>query len=261
MNLYTFTEPNGVVRRFTSAREARVLSGNFQPTEIRRSQYRHDVVGKKTNITITTPENGVLRPYLIPSTKTVQLTIANMDGIIFWRGRLASIGLSGAAVREIRAVFVSRKLNPTLHERRIIQRTCPYELYGRNCRAKTPEVTLPVVITYDSQVIVDNMGGEITDADRAKYLGGIIQYDKLKWWISKIDAHPQGMDLIAINTFRPLEDLIPIAASGMTRTMVKVFKGCNRTINDCQDVHNNVNRFGGWNFAYTSPFGDAISGA
>ena len=261
MNLYTFTESNGVVRRYTSAREARVLLGNFQPTEIRRSRYAHDTVGKKTNITINTPENGVLKPYLIPTSKTVHLTIATMDGIVFWRGRLASIALAGGPNREIQGTFISTTLNPTLHERRVIQRTCPYELYGRNCRATTPAVTVPVVIPYASQLVVDNAGGEITDADRAKYLGGIVQYDKLKWWISSIAAHPEGMNLITISTFRPLDDLIPAAVAGMTRPMVKVYKGCNRTINDCQDVHDNVSRFGGWNFTYTSPFDDGISGA
>lgn len=260
MNLYTIIEQNNTLY-YTSARQTRELDGiTYEPTEINRSRYRHDVLGKKTDLSITTPERGILRKYLTPFFSQVRLVIALMDGTVFWRGKLVSISVRGGSVREIIAVFVSRKLNSTIHERRVVQRTCPYELYGRNCKATTPAVSMPAIaITGDRELVVDNAGGEIPDDDLIKYRGGLLLYNDLKWWITRVTKDLTGMNQLKLYTFHNLDNQIP--AGGMTPPSVKIRKGCNRTINDCQDIHDNIARFGAWNFSYTSPFGDAISGA
>lgn len=258
MNLYTFTEPNAV-RRYTSSKTADVVTVNgmdYEWASIRRSNYNHDVLSKKTNITIITPERGVLHRYLAPQSQIVSVTIATMSGTVFWRGRMASIATSGGGFREVQATFVAESLTPILHERRIYQRTCPYELYGRNCQAlKFPKALRVISVAEPNTLVLDNVAGEIKEDEQNHYIGGLVEYNDRNWWISNLSYNAPMDTMVTAKTFGEIEGAIAANAQ------IKILKGCNRTINDCQDIHHNVSRFGAWNFVYTSPFNNAISGA
>ena len=152
-----------------------------------------------------------------------------------WVGRLAAHSRKDLYVEILCETIVTSMRRVGL--RRTYQRSCSYALYGNECRA--PRMAR-------NQLIPPEVGGTwVRFGDgwhggylRASFLGGYVRW---------IDRTPGALHSRFILDTRST-GLVYLDGSteGLTTAVtVSVFVGCNHLLEDCLELHNNINNFGG----------------
>ena len=287
MNLYEFTDISGSTEYYTTAKTTITFDNNdFIPKTFQRSAYTLDSIIKKTNITITfTGDDVFANRYLHPTVETLTVVIRTLEGVAFYRGRLVTVRYHKNRISMVFEPIVKLG-NEYSGERRIYQRSCPYELYGDNCRATRYNhnvITTSYLTTTSLRVRFDT--GDPTNDTRGdeafavlrthhsstanvgigRLVGGLFASSELgvdgDFWITKIsDPSLTGQYVdFTVTLFRPFRT--GYQYNTPVDVPATVAFGCLRTTNDCEVIHDNLENFGGFaGLIKVSPFQGGIRG-
>lgn len=270
------------IERFTTAKSTVTIHNQtYEPRTIKRSNYILDSLVKKNNINITFPgDDEFALEYIHPTTLNLTVIIATLEDIIFYRGRLVTVRYES---KKITMVFEQqiRLGSQYSGERRVYQRSCPYELYGDNCKAKEfrHEFTLLATLTAttlrlahassDTSDLTSASAYEVlrTEADPSakvgigRLVGGLLYIADKVYWITKV-SNPQAVIRatpnfityksveFTVTTFRAYDSSLAVVGDTYHASF-----GCLRTTNDCRVLHDNIANFGGFaGLSRVSPF-------
>ena len=265
MNYYTFdTQDQGKLYYTTVKSSSAIVTFqgiDYTPTPIKRSRYVLDTLSAKNNMTIFFPgDHKLALKYIVPNKQRLTVSVADSNGIIFYRGEL----IEGRWQRnEILLEFApSLRIKKTIGERRVYQRNCPYNLYGNLCRARKTDISAIVKARPSSSNVIVSFNTGNTNNYRASkpfdvlptrvsgtvaniglLTGGLIKLAQTEWWI--VNAKPASTDPldgslvnIDIQTFR--QHALEINDN------VLLNLGCRRDVGDCQLIFNNLHNYGGF---------------
>ena len=165
----------------------------------------------------------------------IEITIRNIDNVIIFVGRVTSCAFdmtkrtAELTAKSVQVVFKSEI--PT----RTYSGSCSYELYGDKCavNAVTYQLQVPT-----AEVAVD--GFTLTHSDFGLKPDG---YYAAGWVETEYE---RGMVLKHEGTVLTL--LFPINIALTVLETISVYPGCDKTLNTCDTVFDNVPHFGGFPF-------------
>lgn len=165
---------------------------------------------------------------------------------IVWAGRI--LGASwGETTLSLTAELTTSSMRRTGLRRRW-QYGCGHALYSADCGANKAAATATATVSTVSGAKVVLTSGWATPERKAKYLNGMIIYT--------VSGRPVVRRIVAVNgTLNELSCNGPLVGLAPAAT-VSVILGCNHQMDDCKDLHSNINNFGGDPWIPTkSPFG------
>lgn len=255
--LYRFVEgDSAMIYTVTSSDEAQVYDAGFgnetyAPIAIGRTEAQGKGEMARQNIVITfgidneTAKRWFVTSLDFPLVVTV-FSVDDGDVEIEWKGRLTSVSPKKATIEfTFESVFTSMR---RMGLRQRYQKTCPHSLYGQGCRLDKEDFAI-------SGHVSAVLNSTVTFPDAASYADGWFnagifedQDGNLRFILSHV-----GSTLVLI---RPMNTLIDyVAAHGYTGLTCRIFPGCNRTTQNCNDKFANILNFGGFPFMPTkNPF-------
>lgn len=185
------------------------------------------------------------------------LSPAVLDAPAIWAGRVVGAKFTGSsATLECEPISTSMR---RLGLRRHYQHGCPLDLYGDQCLADKAAATVDVIASGVSSNTIIMPAAWFGSIATAKYLGGLAEW-----------TTPQGnVEVRTILRIASGKDLVtsgPVAGRGLAAgTTVSVSLGCNRSQDDCLNLHKesgispprgNIRNYGGQDWIPTeSPIG------
>lgn len=251
IELYTFQTSSNVWRYTNIDEEVSIAGGTYSPINIKRLDIEQTQDRSRTPQTITMQGNApFLLPYRAsPPDDIVQLTIqrfhrGDSEVHTIWLGRVVNVKFVNEGeegVIRCEPVYTSL-LRPVL--RRLYQRNCPHVLYGTECRV--------VRTAFEIAAQLQGVTGNVLDSGTfALQVDGYFNGGYVEWSLAGviqrrfIVAHVGSQITISL----PF-DGIPGNAN------VKVYPGCDHTLNTCVNKFSNELNFGGQPyFPEKNPFG------
>lgn len=244
----------------------------YEKFPIERDKIESSGTLDRQTIRIRVPRDSVLSEQFVsyPPTAVVSLVIrqghvgavsqispAILDAPAIWAGRVVGVKFAGSnALLECEPISTSMR---RLGLRRHYQHGCPLALYGDECRADKPFATSNVVVSsvgVNSIVLPTNWFAPYAVT---KYLGGLVQ------WTTPA-GNIEVRTILRINSNVTLVLSGPASGHGISAgTTVAVSLGCNRSRDDCLNLHKeadilpqrgNIRNYGGQDWIPTeSPIG------
>jgi hypothetical protein len=158
-----------------------------------------------------------------------------------WSGHVVSLLFEGSqAVITMEPVITSLRRTGL---RRNYQYGCPHALYGNQCKADKVVATISVTVTTTAVDTIIMPAAWFGALNPNKYVGGMVQWTSVtnNTEIRTIMQIVSGKDLRVNGFANKLPD----------GTAISVTLGCNHQagfadlIGDCNNLHNNINNFGG----------------
>lgn len=232
---------------FTDAEQPVVFEGEtYKPVPITRSEVTSSGDADDGSLTVTiaagepidfdfiaTPPDQVLNLTVRRGHVGTALTRANFP--VIWGGRITSVVFPASTIEITSEPITSSLRRPGL--RRHYQIMCPHVLYGEGCRANRNRATVRRTVgIIDGNRISLTQGLPISGQ---KYVGGIIE-----WGFDTPRKHMRTIVRVEGPTIviRGLTDGLYVGAP------VAVSLGCNRSMEDCEQLHNNIHNYGGQPF-------------
>lgn len=194
----------------------------------------------KTTLSVRLPESGEIpdlyrdeQPSDVVALIIRQGHVADSDFKVCFTGRVL-----GISYEESDMVLECEPISSSLRRpglTREYQYGCPLVLFGEQCRASKAAATMTVNPTAVDGPLV-TLPANWAAADRKeKYVGGIAEWTdpagrRARRGIVRLDG-----DVLTLSSAGTL-------AVGMTLSLTL---GCNKTMDDCRDLHNNILNFGG----------------
>jgi hypothetical protein len=226
----------------------------FEPVPIDRGSIVSSGTLDRAAMEIKTPQDSELAMLfrIHPPSQVVVLTVfqghvGDLDFKVCWAGRVLGCQLNGNE-----AEFTCEPVSTSMKRaglRRNWQYGCPHVLYGPQCKADREDASIVTTVTGVAGALVSVDPAWAPAEMRVKYLGGLAEY-------SNADG------VTEIRTVIRLADSDTLVLSGYALGLVpgspiKLSFGCNHIWNeDCTNLHNNVQNFGGHPFIPTkNPIG------
>lgn len=255
INLYLFRygdEANSYFA-YTDAEASITHNGiTFEPAPVDRDSVKSSGNLDKASLSVRLPQDlpamQFFRQY--PPAAIITLTIwqghqADPEFLVVWTGRVLGSSIEGnEAVLNCEPISTSFRRTML---RRHYQYGCPHALYGPGCGANKAAATITRNVQTVNGPRVTLPSNWETSERRQKYVGGT-----LEWTL------PDGRkDLRTIIRIDGAELLLSSSVSGLLPGQaVQVVLGCNHQMDDCADLHGNINNFGGQPWIPTkNPFG------
>lgn len=233
----------------TDAEENVILGGDkYAPSTIEHDEISASGNLDKAQIELRCNYDSPLSRVFInyPPDRTVTLRILegekNDPDKVFstiWSGRIL-----GFSVENLEAKFSCEPIGTSVRRpglRRNYQFGCPHALYGPQCKAlKIYRTVKPYVRAMSGSVIRLRAGWHFS-FDPLKFQRGIAEWTApdgsvVTRTVLQVLQDPTGAtDLILSGQLNGLSELQQISLS----------IGCNHQVDDCKDIHNNINNFGG----------------
>lgn len=230
---------------YTDAEEPITLDGIvYKPLPIQRSAINSSGTLDKAAITVDVPTSSDVAELfrIYPPGRSVTLIIrqghlTDADGEfnVIWSGRVLSSSredsIASLTCEPLSTAFRRSGL------RRCYQYSCPHALYGTLCMAsKIAATTLATVYAVSGASVTMDSGWNGAHPVE-KYIGGMIAWET-----------PSGTEVRTI--LRLADGGNKLQLSGSTRgltggTEVSVILGCEHNMEDCQNLHNNIQNYGG----------------
>lgn len=242
--LFLYGDTADAYYAYTDAEQPVEYNGyTFRPIPIDCDPISSSGTLDKASLTITTPKTAELAELyrIYPPSQVV-------NGIIYtghfgdpdsefksiWTGRV----LSCSREQGNEAKFTCEPISTSLKRnglRRRYQYGCPHVLYGPSCRANKGAATRTAAVTGVAGINLSLNNGWNGSVAPASYIGGMVEYQTSSGTqIRTILAASSGGVQVA-GFPRGLEVGMPI----------DVILGCNHTMDDCRNLHNNILNFGG----------------
>lgn len=251
IEIYEFTR-SAQVWRYTSADENVVYSGSTfvsAPIERQAVEQSQDPGRKPMAVTATKSLPFVQQYIVSPPTAVITLVIrrfhttdVNSEAVVVWMGRVTNVKFEQNTV-SIRGepIFTALK-RPAL--RRIYQTTCPHLLYGPVCGFPRTGLQLDTTVSISNGTSLSSV--DFTGQSAGFYTGGFVEREDSGVVNRRfILSHVGG--IIVINL--PFPGIVD--GSG-----VRVFPGCDHTLDTCVTKFTNELNYGGFPYIPTkNPFG------
>jgi uncharacterized phage protein (TIGR02218 family) len=248
--LVRYGDASNSVYAFTDAEEDIVFNGiTFRKEAIQRPRIEASGGTDRKTLDINLPfETPLAQLYKIfPPSIVVNLTIwqghvndPDQEFLVIWTGRVLQVEVS---LNE--ATLKCEPLTSTLSRpglRRNYQYQCPHVLYGSRCQAlKAVATVTPTVqnVNGASVTLPANWNSQPSE----KYLNGSFT------WVDDL-GNTQIRAIIGFNGPNTVKlNGVPLGLE--PQQTVEISFGCNRTMEDCLNLHNNINNFGGFPFIPT----------
>lgn len=249
VELYEFTADSGIYR-YTSAADDVVISGvtYAQVNGLTRDAIQDAGDIYKSSLSVTAPEDFLISSFFeaYPPSDVCTLAIKRVhlsdltDVATIWLGRILTVAWApGHSTLTCESVF-SRLKQPGL--RRVYARTCPYVLYGNECKA--------VATSFQETAALNALsadGFQLTSATFSAhpdgyYGGGKLTFDEGAGVLVHRGIRQSASGVITIT--HPIATLTGAS-------IVVVNPGCDHTKLTCQSKFGNLVNFGG--FPYIPP--------
>jgi hypothetical protein len=247
VEIYLFTYGSGPSDYYAYTDHARVVSTggiDYDPVPIDRGRLQANGGRERRDLTIQMAnENPVPNLFIIyPPDSPVMVSIkaGHLDDpaaefVPVWSGRVVNVkwGEDGVADLVCRPLAAASRQGGL---RRHWQIGCPHVLFGSQCLAVEAAATVSVGVTNVSSNKVTLAAGWNAQPV-AKYIGG-----KVSWAF--------GSNTIRRSILRIESDARTVVLSGPATNLAvgdvaDVALGCNRQMDDCLTLHNNIHNFGG----------------
>lgn len=242
--LFEYGELDDNYYAYTNAARPIVNSGiTYNPIPINREVIKTSGKSDKSGLSITVPVTTDLANLFLdfPPPQTVFVTIRaghltdpDESFMVVWPGRILSSARNGdEAQLTCESTIVSMK-RPA--RTRYWQHQCSYLIYEPRCGVNRDERKVESVVTD----ITDN-GTVILPGDwngqweKKDFKGGFIQWTSHLGRESRTIKRANDMGLTILGTFRGIE----------IGTEVTLYLGCNRSMDMCRKVHDNIKNYGG----------------
>lgn len=230
---------------YTDAEQPLEIAGvTYQPKPIDRGALNTSGTLDKSALEVKIPVSSELAELfrIYPPSRSVTLIIrqghvgdVEEEFNVIWSGRVLSSSREDSEV-----TLTCEPLSTALRRsglRRCYQYSCPHALYGGHCMASKLVATIAatVISTSGTTVILDSGWGGAHDP--LKYIGGMIQWET-----------PRGPEIRTI--LRITSGGNKLLLSGTTHFLsngdeISVSLGCEHNLEDCENLHHNVQNFGG----------------
>jgi uncharacterized phage protein (TIGR02218 family) len=243
IELYTFQFSGGTWRYNNS--DSDVISGgqNFTSLNIKRLAIEENQDRSRAPQTIVMPgDTAFVVPYRAsPPNGVVQLILQryhrdDSEVRIIWQGRVVNVKFMNDGVEaEVRCepVFTSL-VRPAL--RRLYQRACSHVLYGTECKV--------VRTIFETNATLQSVSGNIISSGTfALQVDGFYNGGYVEWSQSGITQRR----FIISHTSDAITVSLPFDGIPGNAT-VKLYPGCDHTLNHCINKFNNVDNYGGQPF-------------
>lgn len=190
---------------------------------------------------VTNPMTEIFRAYPPDSVATMRIALGHagdpdLDFKTIWQGRILNLRIEGNE-----SIFTCEPVGTSLKRvglRRCYIYGCPHLLYGSMCRAYKAAATVSAAVSSVSGSTVVLAEGWYGSFDPSKFANGTMEWQKASGTNVVRTALQIGSDHRSI-----LLSGLPVGlASG---SIVNMVLGCNHQMDDCADLHNNINNFGG----------------
>lgn len=247
--LFRFVE-DATVWTVTSGDTAIVYNTEtYTPATMGRSEIESKNEMNKANIEIKFDmDNAMARRWMVDRIEAVvTLTVfekdENDDISVAWKGRLASVKPATAEITLIfESIFTSLR-RPGLRARYL--RSCRHSLYGRGCGLDKEGFATTGTPTAVS-------GNSVTVTEAASFPDGYFATGMLEAADGSLRFITNHIGS-AITLIRPSQSLAEAFAAGPTT--VRLFPGCPRTRDVCDERFNNLANYGGFDWIPTrNPF-------
>ncbi len=217
---------------------------DYDPVPIDRGRHKADGGRERRDLTINmSNKNPILNMFLIyPPDYAISVVIRaghigdpSNEFVPVWTGTISNVKWGNDGVADL----VCRPISAASRQgglRRHWQLGCPHVLFGSQCLAVEASATITTTATNVQTNKVTLAGGWNVEPT-AKYIGG-----KVTWVV--------GANATKRSILRIEADSRTLVLSGPTVGLVvgdslDVTLGCNRSMDDCENLHNNINNFGG----------------
>lgn len=217
---------------------------DYLPAPIDRGRHKADGGRERRDLSIQMAnQNPILNMFLIyPPDYAISVLIRAGhvndpadEFVPVWTGTISNVKWGSSGVAEL----ICRPFSAASRQgglRRHWQLGCPHVLYGSQCRAlEIPATTTTSVTNVQNNKVT--LPGGWNPSPVIKYLGG-----KVTWTV--------GANKTRRSILRVEADSRTLVLSGPTigllvGSSVDVALGCNRTMDDCLNLHNNIHNYGG----------------
>lgn len=232
------------VYRYTNADHNLTRNGvEWTAIPISRQAYKSSGKSKSIGLEITVPVIADISNLFtsFPPPDVVKVTILQghlndpeEEVMSAWVGRVLSTAKKGRETSLSCESILSSMQRPGL--RRNWQVACPYQLYGEMCNADMEAaVTRATVVSMSGNTILFQAGWN-GDIPFSKYGGGMLR------WAG--DMGTEYRMILNIDDSGQMTYVGPIRALA-EGTAVDIILGCGHSIDDCRNLHNNIQNYGG----------------
>ena len=247
--LYKIVEGSTSYFLTSSDSDIEYLGDTYISTAIGRSEaeIRNELARSNLEVSLSIDHELSQRYMTSINEDIVSLTIFTDDGediFVTWKGRLASVKPEGAKMKLIFESIYTSLRRPGL--RRRFQRNCPHVLYGRGCKAD--------MSIFEESSTATAVAGSIVTCPAADgfadgyFVGGILKApdETMRFIVSHVGTQ--------IGLAREIESLTEAISGGVQN--VKLYPGCDRTREMCNDRFLNILNNGSFAFIpIRNPFG------
>jgi uncharacterized phage protein (TIGR02218 family) len=245
---------------YTSADAAQIYgSDTYNPTKLKRSAIKQGGGMSAEGLTITLPrDNALALTYIaFPTAEKTSIIIYgrhrnDSDGEVvhLWSGRVKNANFKGAAVElSCESILTTSRAQGL---KRSFGANCSHVLYDQ-----TPLTCGVIKAAFESSVTLASAEGVMLTATalgvfaEGYFAGGLLEWQH--------DGVTEYRMIMASQTGTGLFRLISPLNGLATGDTVKVYPGCNRTTDQCQNRFNNLSNYGGFPYVpVESPFGGTM---
>lgn len=251
VELYRFLRGESLEWLYTSAdRDLVVSTKTYRAAVLRRGPIAQSQELQRSNMKITcTSDFPIASMYKVaPPSDPIALELrkfhyGDTEIATIWQGTIASVAFRGAEA-DIELVPLSGTLNAA-GNRRAYQKTCPYDLYGKMCRLDPEDFR-----TNGTADAIAGLNVTVTAADGltdGHFSGGVFE------WEVSADIFERRFITSHVGATISLDvQPIGLAVGGA----VRLYPGCDHSIQTCQSKFANNLNFGGMPYIpQKNPFG------
>jgi hypothetical protein len=235
------TGQSGEFRYTTSPRPVEYGGYTYEPVVVKPGKMRVEGNAAQNNLSIKLPRTNPLSEVFKSHRPAHPLTLTILQGHLTdgtglflprWTGRIVGSKRKGEELELTGAPWTVALSRAGL--RRNYQIGCPHVLYGEFCRASKAAATVVGTVTAVSGATITLAGGWEAHA-KNKYITGFVEWDGYSGQIER--RRIQGVSGNTLTLTGYVNDLV-------ASETVSVILGCNQSVNDCRDLHNNIDNCG-----------------
>lgn len=252
ITLYRFEYGIGLTSKLllTDYEESVTFGGEvYQPVQIKHDNIVSQGTLDKSNLSLyTSRDNPLVELFRVyPPDGVVNLLIyqgeardPDVDFKVIWGGRVLNFGIENS----IEAKFSCEPGATAIRRpglRRHYQYSCPHLVYGPHCKANKVAASRSAAVAAVQGSVVTLLPGWFGSNNPAKYIYGMLE------WTGP-SGNTVSRTILQVNSSGGLYVNLVLTgvANGITMgDTVTVVLGCDHTMGDCKNLHNNLPNFGG----------------